>query len=318
MSKYPNAIDDSESLPYVYDEITDVTASTVNILRDSLVTIQSELGIRPSGQFSSLSDRLMNIDDIVGTDGYLASASVLVTSPSEAFQNALFIGNLESSLEFVQAGDIVPVIIKGGNSFSDLFAIKDKYNNLLLSIEYDGSMSLSDQRIKNVADPVDGYDVATKDWTLQQISDGYFQTLTLETQEDSVVDGYFDLPPSKVGILELSFYIHEFSDDGFDIGKVVTTFFNSYEGDERNVIKPSTVISEGSTDSFYFKAANLYGNLMEAVELFHFEPNKMLLRIAHNFGDVSIKWSFKLKIINSFNIATIPLIIDPGGGFEEL
>lgn len=62
---YPNSIDDVTTLPVVIDNVTQVTASTVNVLRFAIVTIEQVLGISPAGAYAGLGGvraRLDNVD----------------------------------------------------------------------------------------------------------------------------------------------------------------------------------------------------------------------------------------------------------------
>lgn len=59
---YPNAIDDSESLIIATDNVTPVQAEIVNRLREAIVAVESELGIQPSGTYSTVRARLDSLD----------------------------------------------------------------------------------------------------------------------------------------------------------------------------------------------------------------------------------------------------------------
>jgi hypothetical protein len=58
MSIYPNAIDGFEQLPVAIDGITKINAYSVNNLREAILNIERELGIRPSSYYSSVRERL--------------------------------------------------------------------------------------------------------------------------------------------------------------------------------------------------------------------------------------------------------------------
>lgn len=58
MSNYPAQIDTSQSLPPVIDNVTPAQGSTVNSLRDAILAIESELGIKPSGVYGTVRARL--------------------------------------------------------------------------------------------------------------------------------------------------------------------------------------------------------------------------------------------------------------------
>lgn len=66
MSIYPNAIDGFEQLPMVIDGITKVNANSVNTLREAILNIEKELGIRPSAFYSTVRERLDALERSVG------------------------------------------------------------------------------------------------------------------------------------------------------------------------------------------------------------------------------------------------------------
>lgn len=57
-SIYPNAIDGFAQLPLAVDTVTPIDAISVNRLRDAIVKIETELGIKPSGNFVDVRARL--------------------------------------------------------------------------------------------------------------------------------------------------------------------------------------------------------------------------------------------------------------------
>lgn len=65
MSKYPAQIDTIVSLPKVADNLSAVTGETVNRLRQAIVAIESELGIKPSGVYATVRARLDALDDAI-------------------------------------------------------------------------------------------------------------------------------------------------------------------------------------------------------------------------------------------------------------
>lgn len=65
MSKYPAQIDNSTTLPLVTDKSTPVTADTVNRLRNTIIAIESELGIKPSNIYSTVRARLDALNTII-------------------------------------------------------------------------------------------------------------------------------------------------------------------------------------------------------------------------------------------------------------
>lgn len=57
-SVYPNAYDGNDQLPLAIDNITPVNAEVVNRIIDSVKAVESELGLKPSGTYATVTDRL--------------------------------------------------------------------------------------------------------------------------------------------------------------------------------------------------------------------------------------------------------------------
>lgn len=68
MSKYPAQIDNSTTLPLVTDNSTPVAADTVNRLRNAIIAIESELGVKPAGIYSTVRARLDNLENLLNLD----------------------------------------------------------------------------------------------------------------------------------------------------------------------------------------------------------------------------------------------------------
>lgn len=69
-TQYPGAVDDTTSLPLAFDNLTEVTASTVNRLRAAVVAIEQALGINPQGTFTNtggVSARFNDINSSIST-----------------------------------------------------------------------------------------------------------------------------------------------------------------------------------------------------------------------------------------------------------
>ena len=66
MVNYPASIDNSLSLPAAVDGSSTVSASIVNRLRTTIIDIQTELGVQPSGVYTNVKTRLDTIEGIVG------------------------------------------------------------------------------------------------------------------------------------------------------------------------------------------------------------------------------------------------------------
>lgn len=57
-TKYPENLDDSTSLPLIVDNVSSIRAEVINRIRESVLAIESELGIDPSREFGSVRARL--------------------------------------------------------------------------------------------------------------------------------------------------------------------------------------------------------------------------------------------------------------------
>lgn len=63
---YPCDIDSSDQLPIVVDNQTPVKAEVVNRHRESIIAVESELGINPSGTYTTVRARLDALEGLVG------------------------------------------------------------------------------------------------------------------------------------------------------------------------------------------------------------------------------------------------------------
>jgi hypothetical protein len=69
-TQYPSGIDNTTTLPLVFDNLTEVKADTVNRLRAAIIAIESTLGINPQGSFTNsggVSSRFNSIDATIVT-----------------------------------------------------------------------------------------------------------------------------------------------------------------------------------------------------------------------------------------------------------
>lgn len=62
MAKYPAQLDNTTSLPTAVDNITPVAGSLFNKLRDAVISVETELGIKPSGVNTNVRSRLEVLD----------------------------------------------------------------------------------------------------------------------------------------------------------------------------------------------------------------------------------------------------------------
>lgn len=64
-TKYPSKVDTTTTLPTVQDGYDSISADKVNILRDTLLAIEKELGANPSGIYNSVKNRLDTIESVI-------------------------------------------------------------------------------------------------------------------------------------------------------------------------------------------------------------------------------------------------------------
>lgn len=106
---YPARIDTAAELPTVVDGATPLKASVINILRDAVIAVETELGIKPSGIYTTVRSRLDAIENIIDTlvkggeilplggdlGGFTPSASVLkLRGMSLPATSTLTVGNI--------------------------------------------------------------------------------------------------------------------------------------------------------------------------------------------------------------------------------
>lgn len=65
MSNYPNSLDNSISLPLSTDLVTEIRSVVVNNIRSATVAIEGELGVKPSGTYGTVKDRLDGVDETI-------------------------------------------------------------------------------------------------------------------------------------------------------------------------------------------------------------------------------------------------------------
>jgi hypothetical protein len=68
MSKYPAQIDTTATLPLVVDSPAPITADAVNRLRNVIVAIEKELGVKPSGLYTTVRARLDHLETLFDID----------------------------------------------------------------------------------------------------------------------------------------------------------------------------------------------------------------------------------------------------------
>ena len=117
-SKYPGAIDNDVSLPEVIDLVTEITAESVNRLRDAIIATESTIGANPTDGHATVKDRL---------DAMQSDIDSHASTHEDGGTDELTIQNLGSGSAL--ANKVVVTDGAGGLSLQD-------YSNGILKKEY--------------------------------------------------------------------------------------------------------------------------------------------------------------------------------------
>lgn len=77
VTKYPSSIDDSNSLPKVSDNSSPIQSSVYNTLRDTIVEVEKELGVKPSGKYTTVRHRLDMLEELLNSINAISLAGDL-------------------------------------------------------------------------------------------------------------------------------------------------------------------------------------------------------------------------------------------------
>jgi len=108
-SVYPSAIDSGSQLPLICDNITEVNAEAMNRHRSAIIAIEGELGIDPSGVYTTVRARLDALEQLIAN---LGGGSGITSVLDEG----VLIDNAASSLNFV--GDIITATSDGSGNIT--------------------------------------------------------------------------------------------------------------------------------------------------------------------------------------------------------
>jgi len=87
-TQYPDGIDSTSSLPYVTNGTSPMVGDDVNRLRDAIVAVETELGINPSGTFTSVDARLGVTEAAIA--GYANSTFLVLSADGFVSQERVF------------------------------------------------------------------------------------------------------------------------------------------------------------------------------------------------------------------------------------
>lgn len=121
---YPNGIDSSNQLPVSTDDVTPVKAEVVNRHREAIIAIESELGIQPSGTYTTVRARLDAVDALLATiTGGLGALSQVLKDGSSVRSNVTeinFIGTSVTAIAAAEPGRVDVTITSGGGGTQTL------------------------------------------------------------------------------------------------------------------------------------------------------------------------------------------------------
>lgn len=121
---YPNGIDSSNQLPISTDDVTPVKAEVVNRHREAIIAIESELGIQPSGTYTTVRARLDAIDALIATiTGGLGALSQVLKDGASVRTNVSeinFIGTSVTVTAATESGRVDVTITGGGGGTQTL------------------------------------------------------------------------------------------------------------------------------------------------------------------------------------------------------
>lgn len=129
VTRYPTDLDDLTNYPDIIDGITNFKASTFNNLKEALFAIEAELGVKPSGVYSTVRQRLDMLEDMLNT-----LLSLLTNNPAHTFvfkPGGIAIGNVYDDWDKLYADLILfagPRIIEMDNSISACTIPSGTYN----------------------------------------------------------------------------------------------------------------------------------------------------------------------------------------------
>ena len=165
-TQYPNRIDDNTTLPLVFDDITEVTADTVNRLRSAIIAIEQALGIQPADGYALLggvSARLDNIDtQIVDLN---ASESTLITEVTnliaalngEQIELGTPTGGFLTGITTIQSTSLITEVLNTFNNIMSFLAPAQPQSMSGLAIDTLTSIPVFTGKIATLTSPPAGY-----------------------------------------------------------------------------------------------------------------------------------------------------------------
>lgn len=106
-TKYPLQIDSTTELPKATDLVTPVKAEVVNRQRDAILAVENELGIEPSGTFSTVAARFDDMDVRIteaAASGGGGSGEGVIVSKAKTYRATSLLGGVVSVAQIITWG----------------------------------------------------------------------------------------------------------------------------------------------------------------------------------------------------------------------
>ncbi len=208
-SQYPNALDDSISLPPSLDLITPVKAEVVNRLRDAALAIEVELGIQPSSTFGTVRARLDAMQSQITTVAQDLDAveAELGVNPSGTFSTVVLrLDDIGTTLVALSATNQVVTPIISGSQETNSSTFTAKGGGILnpTSLGHPSVTFTLEVLLQTTDADFDGYFELFNITEGLSVSHDIIQTIaTTPTLLTAILTvGGADLPASQVNVLE--------------------------------------------------------------------------------------------------------------------
>ena len=153
MTVYPNDLDSDLELPPIEDGVTEISADSINSIRDAVLAIEKTIGVNPQGNKNTLADRInVSIDD----DGLIKASALngigLVSLPITDTEIAVNAAIQETKLDLDYGTSSLKSLIDSSKTNitalqSGVSTLNNSFNEHILGTNYfhDGySISLSE------------------------------------------------------------------------------------------------------------------------------------------------------------------------------
>lgn len=108
-TKYPTQIDTTTELPVYVNDVTPIDEVALNRLREAILALETELGVKPSGAQSTVKDRFTEIENLINN----------VIAPPAGSGNYIFT-SIKTTTYTAAVGDLVRCDPSGGGFIVNL------------------------------------------------------------------------------------------------------------------------------------------------------------------------------------------------------